>query len=169
LGKWEHSASFSSWLSGDTWRPLPRREWSVRSDYQVLVGTNRHTINSTGWLQEENNLKVAIGSDRRLRSANPYIGREYGVARYERMRNADFAAADAYFGATRVFWDRVRDTWSDAFARQGTITLKGPVDKLGLFMPLFNRADEIIEKKNSTPEADSAAINAALREMGALK
>jgi len=27
LGRWQHSASFSTWLSGDTWRPLPRREW----------------------------------------------------------------------------------------------------------------------------------------------
>src|SRR2546429_1877602 len=44
LGRWEHSASFSSWISGETWRPLPRREWSVRQDYQVLLGTNRHTI-----------------------------------------------------------------------------------------------------------------------------
>ena len=29
------------------------------------------------------------------------------------------------------------------FAQQGEVTLKGPVDKLGLFMPLFARADEI--------------------------
>ena len=28
----------------DTWRPLPRREWSVRDDYQALIGTNRHTV-----------------------------------------------------------------------------------------------------------------------------
>lgn len=169
IGKWEHSTSFSSWLSGDTWRPLPRREWSVRNDYQVLLGTNRHTINSTGWLQEENNLKAAIGTDRQLQSVKPFLGREYGVARYERMRDADFAAADSYYAATKNFWDRVRDTWTEAFARQGSITLKGPVDKLGLFMPLFNRADEIVEKSNSSPEADTSAINAALRDMGALK
>ena len=55
-GRWQHTPSFSTWLSGDTWRPLPRREWSVRSDYQVLVGSNRHTVVPSGWLQEENNL-----------------------------------------------------------------------------------------------------------------
>ena len=34
-GRWQHSDSFSTWISDETWRPLPRREWSVRSDYQV--------------------------------------------------------------------------------------------------------------------------------------
>ena len=44
VGRWEHTKSFSSWIGGDTWRPLPRREWSVRDDYQALIGTNRHTV-----------------------------------------------------------------------------------------------------------------------------
>jgi hypothetical protein len=69
----------------------------------------------------------------------------------------------------KVFWDRVRDTWSDAFARQGTITLKGPVDKLGLFMPLFARADEVAEGKLSSAEEDRKVITSALRDMGALQ
>src|ERR1043165_1242029 len=64
LGKWEHTGSFSTWLSEDTWRPLPRREWSVRDDYQVLAGTNRHTILPTGWVQEENNLKAVLQQSR---------------------------------------------------------------------------------------------------------
>ena len=58
VGRWEHNAAFSSWISGDTARPLPRREWSVRKDYDYLWGTNRHTIVPTGWIQEENNLKA---------------------------------------------------------------------------------------------------------------
>jgi hypothetical protein len=94
LGRWEHSASFSSWLSGQTWRPLPRREWSVRRDYQVLVGTNRHTVTATGWVQEENNLKMVLTDARAPDATLPYRAREYGVARYELLRDADFAAAD---------------------------------------------------------------------------
>jgi len=61
-GRWQHNDSYSTWISDETWRPLPRREWSVRKDYQVLVGTNRHTITPDGWVQEENNLKLALGS-----------------------------------------------------------------------------------------------------------
>ena len=107
LGSWEHTASFSSWRSADTWRPLPRREWSVRKDYQVLVGTNRHTITSTGWIQEENNLKGVLTDDRKLAAEQPYVAREYGVARYERLQNPDFAAADEYYERTKRFWTDV--------------------------------------------------------------
>ena len=133
LGRWQHTASFSTWLSADTWRPLPRREWSVRGDYHVLVGTNRHTVGPSGWLQEENNLKTVLTAQREIDPARPYLAREYGVARYERIRDFDFAGADRYYDRTRAFWDRVRESWASAFAQQGTITLRGPVDKLGLF------------------------------------
>jgi hypothetical protein len=168
VGKWEHTPSFSTWLSGETWRPLPRREWSVRDDYQVLIGTNRHTIVPTGWLQEENNLKAVLTNARTLDPARPYLGREYGVARYERIKEADFAAADRYYERTKRFWQDVRKTWIDAFAKVGTITLRGPVDKLGLFLPLFQRADEIAEQpgEQANTEKNGTAIRSALQNMG---
>jgi hypothetical protein len=171
LGRWVHNGSFSTWIGGDTWRPLPRREWSVRDDYQALRGTNRHTVGPTGWLQEENNLKVVLDERRVPDSARPYVGREYGVARYERLRQTDFAAADRYYERTRDFWNQVRDAWALAFTQQhGTVTLAGPVDKLGLFTPLFERADEIAERGASAVGADDTRlIRAALRKMGALK
>jgi len=170
VGRWQHSGSFSSWMSGETWRPLPRREWSVRDDYQVLVGTNRHTISSTGWVQEENNLKTVLDAQRKVDAAKPYVAREYGVARYERIRDADFAGANQYYDRTRQFWDRVRDMWSEVFAKQGEVTLRGPVDKMGLFQPLFARADEIEEKGGATVESeDTKVIRDALQAMGAIK
>jgi hypothetical protein len=135
----------------------------------VLIGTNRHTVGPTGWLQEENNLKAVLDERRAVDAAQPYVGREYGVARYERVRDFDFSAADRYYSRTRSFWDRVRDTWSGAFAQQRTITLRGPVDKLGLFTPLFERASEI-EAAASADERDSdKVIRAVLADMGALR
>ena len=169
LGRWQHSATVSTWLSGETWRPLPRREWSVRDDYQVLLGTNRHSIGPTGWVQEENNVKTALDAQRAIDAARPYIAREYGVARYERLLDADFVAADRYYERTRGFWDRVRDTWADVFAKQGSVTLRGPVDKLGLFRPLFERADAIEEKGSTSAAEDAVIIHDALRDMGAVK
>src|SRR5690606_7931682 len=82
----------------------------------------------SSWIQEENNLKAVLDQDRKLASAAPYLGREYGVARYERIRGFGFAAADEYYSATKQFWQRVRDRWEAQFTKQGTITLKGPVD-----------------------------------------
>lgn len=169
IGHWRHSASFSTWLSGETWRPLPRREWSVRDDYQVLVGTNRHTIAPIGWVQEENNLKTVLTENREMNAARPYQAREYGVARYERIRDADFAAADRYYQHTKEFWDQVREAWVDIFAGQGGVTLRGPVDKLGLFRPLFARADEIEEQGGASRADDEKIIRDALRDMQALQ
>jgi hypothetical protein len=168
VGRWEHTGSFSTWLSGETWRPLPRREWSVRNDYHALIGTNRHTIGPTGWVQEENNLKAVITDAYALDAKRPYLGREYGVARYERMKNADFAAADQYYERTKEFWRGVRRTWVTAFEREGVVTLRGPVDKLGLFVPLFERADEIAAQPNEQANARKNAdvIRTSLEAMG---
>jgi hypothetical protein len=166
IGRWSHTASASEWLSAETWRPLPRREWSVREDYQVLVGTNRHTIVPTGWIQEEINLKTVLTPARVPSPEQPYIAREYGVARYERIRDADFAASDRYFEQTREFWDQVRDTWAQAFAKHTTLTLKGPVDKLGLYRPLFEHADKIASGEQVAPEKSTAVIRDALIKMG---
>ncbi len=168
IGKWEHNGSFSTWQSYETWRPLPRREWSVRNDYQVLIGSNRHTILPNGWVQEENNLKGVLKSPRVLDSARPYVGREYGVARYERIRDADFAAADQYYERTKEFWDQVRDRWSKVFADRGSVTLIGPVDKLGLFQPLFAQADAIAEQGAAASKKNAEVIESALKGMGAL-
>jgi hypothetical protein len=143
VGRWRHSDSFSTWISGETWRPLPRREWSVRSDYQVLAGTNRHTVTQTGWLQEENNLKLALGADDGPRATLPYVAREYGVARYERIKDYDFGAGQEYFDRTEPFWAEVRRAWRDIGGREGHIEMREAVDQGQLFMPFFEYAEKL--------------------------
>jgi hypothetical protein len=166
VGKWEHSTSMSTWLSGDTWRPLPRREWSVRKDYQVLIGTNRHTILPTGWVQEENNLKGVLTDDRKLSAEQPYMAREYGVARYERLQNPDFAGADEYYDKTRKFWEQVRTAWAARFRTTPQITLRAQVDQAGLFRGLFEHAEKLAAGENVSAD-DISVINASLNDMGA--
>ena len=166
LGRWSHSASFSTWISGETWRPLPRREWSVRKDYQVLLGTNRHTINANGWVQEENNLKTVLTDDRKIDSSHPYVAREYGVARYSRIQGYDFAAADEYYHRTRPFWSGVLSTWTQMFAAHPQITLRAPVDQAGLFHKLFEYADQLAAGQRPPVPADDV-IHDSLSNMGA--
>ena len=166
MGGWSHSSSFSTWISGDTWRPLPRREWSVRKDYQVLLGTNRHTITATGWVQEENNLKTVLTPDRVIDAAHPYLAREYGVARYSHVRGADTAAADEYYQRTRAFWDGVLSTWTQLFVAHPQITLRAPVDQAGLFHKLFEYADHLAAGERPNVPAD-IVIRESLLDMGA--
>jgi hypothetical protein len=166
VGRWNHTGSFSTWMSADTWRPLPRREWSVRSDYQVLLGTNRHTITATGWLQEENNLKMVLSKDGTVDSTQPYRAREYGVARYSRMRGGDFQAADEYYQHTRAFWTSVLTNWHELFQSHPVVTLRAPVDQAGLFRKLFEYADQLAGGQTPTQSAD-AVIHESLADMGA--
>ena len=120
----------------------------------------------TGWLQEENNLKAVVAAPRTTFDESPYVGREYGVARYERIKGRGLRGGGQILLTTKDFWDAVRERWSGAFAQKGLITLKGPVDKLGLFKPLFDRADMLEEKPRKLNKEDQRVITEALKGMG---
>jgi len=163
-GRWQHSDGASSWISDETWRPLPRREFSVRKDYQVLVGTNRHTITPTGWIQEENNLKLALDETGKARATMPYIGREYGVARYERIKGYDFTAGEIYLQRTEPFWAEVRAAWSEIARREVRFTLRAPVDQGRLFVAFFEYAENLAQGEPFDRAAARAFIDRTLRD-----
>ena len=163
-GRWEHGDSFSTWLSDETWRPLPRREFSVRKDYQVLVGTNRHTITATGWVQEENNLKAVLDAAGKVRLAQPYLAREYGLARYEHIKDYDFGPGERYFARTEPFWSEVRAAWRDLERRDGRFTLRAPVDQGQLFVPFFEYAQELSDGGAFDRAGARAFIERTLRD-----
>lgn len=163
-GRWLHGDSFSTWIGDETWRPLPRREFSVRSDYQVLVGSNRHTITPNGWVQEENNLKLALGEGGQPRAALPYLAREYGVARYERISGHDFSAGQTYFERTEPFWAEVRAAWRRVGDASSRFALRAPVDQGGLFAPFFEYAEGLVEGKRFDVQEARRFIERTLRE-----
>jgi len=43
-GRWVHENGISTWTSDTSWRPLPRRDYTKREDYNALGAINRHTI-----------------------------------------------------------------------------------------------------------------------------
>lgn len=151
-GKWQHFANFSSWKSGTTWRPLPRRERSVRNDYGVLEGTNRHTILPTGWVQEEENLKLVIDENGNAKEDIPYLSKELGLARYERIIEHDFSSGDDYWEKTKEYWADVRAVWRELIKENKRIKINKVVDKQYMFMPFFEQAQAIAdgETYNST-------------------
>ena len=157
LGRWEHSGGVSTWLSAETWRPLPRREFSVRKDYDVLVGTNRHTITPTGWVQEENNQKM-ISTEKR------YLAREYGVARYERIRDYDFSAGETYYKRTEPFWTEVRAAWRELEEGRGRFSVRAPVDQAQLFLPFFEYADKLVQGASFNRDDARAFVRRTLQE-----
>ena len=133
LGTWSHFENYSSWLSDETWRPLPRREFSVRNDYDVLIGTNRHTINPTGWVQEEENLKVVLNGD----DTSQILAKEIGLARYQRISNWDWGEGKRYWSKTAGFWAEVRRQWRARMSQGGALQIKRDVRGTPLFAEMF--------------------------------
>jgi hypothetical protein len=143
VGTWVHEGTYSAWTSETTWRPLPRREASVRSDYHVLAGINRHTIVPTGWVQEEENLKLVLDADGRPAADAPYLARELGVNRYERIVGFDFSAGDRYWQRSAPFWADVRLAWDRVYRERERFDFLEQVDGREMFEPFFEYAAEL--------------------------
>lgn len=149
VAKWQHLGNYSSWGDEGGWRPLPRREYSVRKDYQVLIGSNRHTITPTGWIHEQQNLKTALDDKGQLVPGHPVVARELGFNRYERITHYDWSAGDRYVKGSEPVWSVVRQKWDEVIARPGPLRLKGAPDKDSLFIPIYEYADSMAEAKEA--------------------
>jgi hypothetical protein len=162
LGEWDHNASYSAWKSDETWRPLPRRETSVRMDYSVLVGTNRHTILPGGWIQEEENLKTVLDDDGKVSRRSPYVARELGVNRYELIEGFDFSGADAYWDSTAAFWSDVRAAWDEIFATHSAFQMREVVDGVALWQAMFEYAAELEDGASYEAQASRRFVDETL-------
>ena len=119
-GRWTHDAGVSTWTSGHTWRPLPRRESGRSKEYQVIAGTNRHTLTPAGWVHEQDNTKTAVTDGK----ATAAIAREIGVNTYRCLRpdeKADFTAARQMWEKDGTFWNQVTATWLEVQRTQPVI------------------------------------------------
>jgi hypothetical protein len=143
VGRWAHFGNVSTWQSTPTWRPLPRREWSVRKDYDVLIGTNQVTIIPTGWVYEEDNLKTVLDANAQPWRSTPVLSKEIGLSRFERIVGFDDSAGRQYRERTEPFWAEVRKAWADVVRRRSTFTLRAAPDQGQLFVPLFEYAGKL--------------------------
>ncbi len=128
-GRWDHTAGVSTWTSGNTWRPLPRRELARSKEYQVIAGVNRHTLTPAGWVHEQDNTKTAVQDGKPVKA----IVRELGLNSYERVKpeeKFDFEPARAMWAKDSTFWNRVNDTWAEVQNGTPVIRIADP-SKLG--------------------------------------
>jgi hypothetical protein len=155
VGRWDHEADVSIWEGSRTLRPLPRREFSIRDDYDALRAVNRHIITPTGWVHEESNEKLVLDE-------TPHVlAREAGLNRYERITDHDFSAGDAYWERTGPFWSVVREAWADLWAEQNSFLFEANV-RGSLFMKLFARAETVAEADSFDEVAERRFVDETL-------
>jgi len=153
VGRWTHAPGVSYWQSDDRRRPLPRREFSIRDDYQALYGSHRITITPAGWTQEEDALKLVLDENNRPSTSQPYLAREAGLSRYDRLLDYDFSAGDDYWQDTGAFWSRVRHYWDALYKAESEFSFVKSVDGMPMFMALFGMAGEEFESEAEMDEA----------------
>jgi hypothetical protein len=138
-GKWNHRYGVATWTSDRSWRPLPRREYTVRADYNAINAENRHTIVPGGWTHEQDNTKVVRDGERTAET----LAREFGLNDYRRIEGFDFAPAYRYWDATRDYWSRVRNEWASRLAAADGLHLKTKVDGTPVIEAFFAQAGRI--------------------------
>lgn len=142
LGRWTHEDGVSSWASDRTWRPLPRREHTTRSDYDVLDTWNRQTITPEGWVHEQDSLKL----DRKAAGGARVLVRERGLNRYTKLTGYDFGPGREYWSKTRAYWAEVRVVWAELLAFHPRVGLREEVDGTPHYMALMAQANDLAGK-----------------------
>jgi hypothetical protein len=121
MGEWTHDGKLHTWQSDNCPRPLPRREHSVRKDYNVLEGFHEITLTPNGWVHLQNNRKLQVDPD----GKRTYLGAELGVNRYEEITSPELAPAfTKYWEKTGDYWKDVRDTWTATLKENDQFALK---------------------------------------------
>jgi hypothetical protein len=125
---WVHVDNKHYW-ENKTDSPLPRREYSKRSDYNVMLRGNRHEITADGWIHAQDNEKII----REDGNKDILLAQEKGLNSYKRVDPAKCKAATMWWDEHKEFWSKVRASWDEVYNREGDLTLAKKVDDKPLF------------------------------------
>ncbi|MGY0391072.1 DUF6607 family protein [Bizionia sp. KMM 8389] len=149
---WVHVDGKSYW-ENTTPAPLARREYTTRSDYNVLNRTNRHEIVENGWIHDQDNDKVV----RETGKEDIIIAQEKGHNTYVKIADSNCKAAHDYWAKNKAKWAVVRAKWETVFARNTDLILEEKVDNKVMFKYLLD------DKNYNTPETINPIIDAFVK------
>jgi hypothetical protein len=129
-GTWVHVDGRHFWES-TAFAPLPRREYTKRSDYNVTVRHSHVEITDYGWILDQDNEKVYRGE-----TSDELLVEEKG---HEKFLDGDYDCQPAinWWKKNHRFWEDVRAAWNDAFQKNDIVKLKRKVDKKLLYETFF--------------------------------
>ncbi len=129
--------------------PLPRREYTVRSDYNILKRTNRINIGPAGYLHEQDNQKIVRNQD-----TDKLLVEEKGHNNYKKIDEKECDAARKYWEENKEYWSKVRKIWEDYINASDVIRLKEKIDNKLLHEYLLTLASDYKEKRVNKDEID---------------
>ena len=144
-GSWVYVDGKTYWES-ETNAPLPRREYTKRSDYNITLRRNKHIISDEGWVHDQNNDKIL----REKRKKDFVMAEEKGINTYKRVPDERCESAINWWQENQNFWSLVRSSWDDIYGNKKDLELFEKVEGKRLYGILFsmdtNSNRESIEK-----------------------
>lgn len=129
---WVHVDGKSYW-ENETPGPLPRREYTQRSDYNITLRRNRHELVKEGWVHDQDNDKVL-----REDGKDSLIAQEKGYNTYTKVDDAKCKAAQDWWKKNKEYWALVREVWTEVFAEKKDLKLAEKVEGKRLYEVLFD-------------------------------
>jgi len=139
-GTWVHLDGKSYWENTTT-APLPRREYTQRSDYNITLRGNRHEITNYGWVHDQDNSKIL----RQNGKEDFILANEKGYNTYKKVPDARCKVAKEWWIANTSKWEMVRNKWNEVYGRNTNLTLETKVDNKPLYKHLFS--EEVTTKE----------------------
>lgn len=133
---WVHLDGKTYWESQVS-APLPRREYTKRSDYNVMLRTNKHKITEYGHLHELDNAKVL-----RTEGGDSIIVLEKGHNNYKKVEDGRCNPALKWWNSNRPYWVDVRAVWGEKISDAEFINIKEKVKNKKLWQELFALGDK---------------------------
>lgn len=146
-GSWVHVDGKTYWENTTT-APLPRREYTKRSDYNITLRGNRHEITNTGWIHDQDNAKVI----REKGKEDIVIAHEKGYNIYRKVADEKCKAAQDWWTKNKDKWAVVRAKWNEVYGRNKDLHLEAKVNNKLLYKYLFSDDYESAEKINKIIE-----------------
>lgn len=132
---WIHVDGRHFW-ENTTDAPLPRREHTIRKDYNVLKRTNVHEIKDFGWIHNQDNKKIIRDKEDIL------LAEEKGYDTYKKVEDSKCILAQNYWKKNAQLWKRIRDKWETIHDKKKDLNLNKTIDNQPLFMKLFELKPE---------------------------
>ena len=138
---WVHVDGKSYW-ENSSYAPLPRREYTKRNDYNILIRGNRHEIVDEGWIHDQDNYKVVKDSESNFEEI---IAAEKGFNTYTKLDESKCRIAINWWNDNNAKWSLVRNKWNSIYSKNEDISLNRTVKDKPLFSYLFD--DKVIGKE----------------------